>query len=221
MIICNFWGSFSDFETFVKLTPNLKSLTISGGEKDMIDAARWERLITFSLPYLDIIQFMFSCLYSEAKHHIIINKFNEFQTDFWQKQHDWFIEYALGNSSALIYTISYALNTYDLTSNYKRYRNNLENNVNTFVNVTNLRLDYENLPNKCEDYFSNVTSLVLYDYSRSLTIEQIECLDEIVKAFRYFLHRCYEYFIIIIKNTRANATIIYFICFLESINSIF
>ncbi len=148
MTINNFDGSFGDFETFVKLTPNLKSLTISEGKNDMIDAARWERLITSSLPDLDIIQFKFSCLCSKDKHNIIINKFKEFQTDFWRKQHDWFIEYAVVGYLALIYTIPYALNTYDLKSNYKTYRNNLENNVNTFVNVTHLVLDYETLTKK-------------------------------------------------------------------------
>ena len=177
-----FGYSFDDFETLMQFTPNLKILTISAYDRDMIDAIKWERLITSSLPCLDILQFEFKCWYPRGTQNII-NKLEEFQTNFWQTQHNWFIEYALIYDSVLIYTIPYVVNTYEVTSNYKIYRNNLKNNVNTFVNVTNLKLNYEILTDNYEDYFPNVTYLELDRKSASLTNQQIEYLGKIVNMF--------------------------------------
>ncbi len=73
---------------FVKRTPNLKSLTISFAGYGMIDADKWEELIISSLPHLDIFKFKFSCPYEKQEYNIINEKFKQFQTDFWQKQHN-------------------------------------------------------------------------------------------------------------------------------------
>jgi len=61
-----------------------------------------------------------------------------------------------------LHSIPFPFNTFQLKSDYKRYPNNSENNLNLFVNVTNLELDSQILAQQQrEDYFANVTSLVL------------------------------------------------------------
>ena len=184
LIIDDFiYGSFDEFELFVKFTPNLENLTISVDKKDLIDAGRWEQLITRSLLSLNTFQFKFSCSRHKLELDTMIPKLEEFQSDFWRKEHHWFTEYAIADDSICIYTIPYAFNTYKLKSNYQRHHNNLTNNSSIFDNVTNLRLNYGILKKKCEHYFSNVTSLKLDGRCKSLVIEEIECLRKIVNPF--------------------------------------
>jgi hypothetical protein len=183
LILNDFQDSFDDFEMFVKLTPNLKSLTISPWHDDMIDANRWERLITSSLPYLDIFKFDFICSRSKNIYSSIVGS-NQFQTDFWQKQHHWFTEYAITNRNIYIYTIPCILTNGILYPNCKRYSNHLQNNINTFVNMTHLKLYSDTLTKDCEYYFSNVISLKLISENNEfLTIERIKYLEKIVNLF--------------------------------------
>ncbi|CAF0786431.1 unnamed protein product [Adineta ricciae] len=175
--------SFDRCKAFVKLTPNLKSLTISSDTKDLIDAAEWERLITISLPHLDVFQFMFLCFYLNDEQEMIMSKFREFHTDFWQKRHNWFTEYSVIDDEALIYTIPFAPNMDVLEQHREIYRHNFKDNLNTFVNVRKLMIDEEMLRNKCEVYFPNVISLELHMNLESLSIEQTERLVKIVNPF--------------------------------------
>ena len=175
--------SFNAFEVLLMLTPNLKSLSICDSRSNLINAAEWERLITTSLPRLNAFQFMFmfSC-YKEQD--MIIGKFQQFQTDFWQKQHSWLVEYGIMDDEALIYTIPFKPNMRVLERYYSSiYKFNFKTNVNTFVNVTKLRLDKEMLTSKYEAYFPNVTSLELRGDLKPLTIEQTERLVQIVNPF--------------------------------------
>lgn len=184
LIIDDFRNSSDDFEMFVKLTPNLKSLTISPWSDDMMDAGRWEQLITSSLPYLDIFKFDFVCSMSKTALYRLIVESKQFQTDFWQKQHHWFTEYAISNSDVYIYTISCILSHGTLFPKCKRYCNNLRNSLDTFVNMTHLKLYSESLTKNCEYYFSNVTSLEFTSVNNEcLTIERIKCLEKIVNLF--------------------------------------
>ena len=184
LIIDDFiYASFDRFETFIKFTPNLENLTISVDKKDLIDAARWEKLITRSLLSLNTFQFKFSCSRYNVELDIMIYQLEEFQSDFWRKTHYWFTTYAIADDSICIYTIPYVSNKYELKSNYERHRNDLTNNSDTFINVTNLRLYCEILKKKCEDYFSNVKYLQLDGDSKSLTMKEIECLRKIINPF--------------------------------------
>ena len=177
------YGSFDEFELFVKFTPNLENLTISADEKELINASRWKQLITRSLLSLNTFQFKFSCSRYKLELNTMIPKLEEFQSDFWRKEHHWFTEYAIADDSICVYTIPYAFNKYELKSNYERHRNDLTNNSDTFINVTSLKLSCEILQKKCEDYFGNIKSLELNGRSESLTIEKIECLRKIINPF--------------------------------------
>jgi hypothetical protein len=72
----------------------------------MIDANRWQHLIKFSLSNLYILNFKFDILHNNSYNNILI-KFQQFQTDFWLKQHHWYTNYEIFYSSAVIYTIPY------------------------------------------------------------------------------------------------------------------
>jgi hypothetical protein len=192
MIIGEFKDEFNALEIFIKQTPNLKSLTISATNNiDIIDACRWEHLITSSVPYLDSFKFKFGCCRFEYNHKTMFNNLKRFQTDFWQKQHHWYTEYVKERISTLIYTIPYISNTYEITSKNIRYTDHLINNVNTFVNVTDLTLADEILTENCQHYFSNVTSLTINhpNFRSLLTIERIEHLKKIINLFN-LKHLC-------------------------------
>jgi hypothetical protein len=183
-IIDDFSGTIDDFEIFVKQTPNLKRLTITTNyNKNILDADKWEQLITSSLPYLNVFKFYFHNRYSKNERNIIIGKFKQFQTDFWQEQHQWLTEYEIEEDLASIYTIPYVSNTYNMRPNCERYCKNLKNNVNTFINVTNLMLHQESITENCEYYFPNVTSLTVVHDGEFLITEHIEYLKIMVNLF--------------------------------------
>ncbi|CAF1201612.1 unnamed protein product [Rotaria sordida] len=164
LIIDEYGYEFEDFEIFVKQIPNLKSLIISAYDNiDIIDASRWEHLIKSSLPHLHIFKFKF--YYSQYGKSIIADKFNQFQSDFWLKQHHWYTEYSLkeslGRTTALIYTLPCIADRFELKLDINRYYNKLINNFDVFHNIKYLSLDSEILSKECHYYFSNVTSLIL------------------------------------------------------------
>ncbi len=74
---------FKDLVIILKRTPNLTNLTIdANGNIDMVNASQWEYLFTSSLPYLKIFKFKIQC-----ENNYIKEKLEEFQSDFWRKQH--------------------------------------------------------------------------------------------------------------------------------------
>jgi hypothetical protein len=94
------------------------------------------------------------------------NKFKEFQSDFW-KEHHWYTEYSFSKNAALIYTIPYVLDTYQLMLNSNRYCNESIGNFNIFKNTTNVTINCDALTENCQYYFPYVTSITL-NYSTSI-----------------------------------------------------
>jgi hypothetical protein len=168
------------FEISLNQIPNLKSLTILDSiDNDMIDAYRWEHLITSLLPYLNIFKFKFrSYLDRRNQRNVIIDKFKQFQTDFWQEQHHWYTEYVVRDKSVFIHTIPYPSNKYQLEQNEIRH----SNNISTFVNVTDLTLYPSIFKENSQYYFSNVTSISFgrERFGFELTTEYIQYLKQIV-----------------------------------------
>ncbi|CAF0985946.1 unnamed protein product [Rotaria sp. Silwood1] len=192
IIINNFQHEFQDFKIFVEQTPNIKYLTICSNDKTMIDAYNWQTLIITSLSYL--ISFKFKFIYSrkddddDDNNNTIIDKFEQFQSNFWQDQHFWNTEYVLDKNLAYVYTIPYISDTYMLTPYTNRYCKKSINTLNIFNNVTNLILYEKIIRDKCEFYFSNVESLTLenvtdtleYNNNYFLCVEHVQFLKTIV-----------------------------------------
>ena len=164
LILMDFHGKFCDLAEILKRTSNLKSLTINVPfDKDMIDACKWEDLITSSLPFLKVFKFHFKYLRENENDDISHEKLKQFQNDFWHKKHHWYTEYSLSNREASIYTIPYILDTCVLTSDTSRYFEESLNNVSTFDQVRNLTLIPDLIAEKCQYHFPYVTSLTLGD----------------------------------------------------------
>ena len=107
-IVNNCMQNFKDVELLLKRIPNLTNLTIKAADEiDMISADRWQHLIQSSLSYLCVFNFYFTYARTYS-YNDMFTKFQQFQTDFWYKQHHWFTNYEFTSKSALIYTIPYA-----------------------------------------------------------------------------------------------------------------
>ncbi|CAF1608842.1 unnamed protein product [Didymodactylos carnosus] len=145
----------------LELTPNLENLIISSNyELSVINAFQWQNFITSSLSHLKNFKFIF---YVDIGSESDINEqsFEEFQNDFWCNEHHWYTEYIISESSALIYTIPYCLDVFELPPNGNRYYNQSINHVKTFNNVKDLTVPHRTRMKNCQYYFSNIQSLSL------------------------------------------------------------
>jgi hypothetical protein len=98
LIMMNFECEFDNRIQILKRTPNLKSLIISSDRNiNMVDAYQWEHLITSTLPYLNIFKFHFTYTGRKKYNDIFQEKFKQFQSDLWHKQHHWHIEYLVSD----------------------------------------------------------------------------------------------------------------------------
>jgi hypothetical protein len=154
LIMMDFSERFENFEMLAKLTPNLKSLMISSSyDKDMIDAHRWEYLITSSIPLLTVFKFKFSYdLWCTTRDHFG-RELEGFQTAFWKEQHHWYTVYSRSLSTATIYTIPYMLTA----ASY----NDLPNGSEAFDNITDLTVYLPDETKNGQYYLKNVTTLCL------------------------------------------------------------
>jgi hypothetical protein len=158
LILRCFSQEFANLEMLVKQTPKLKSLMmISNDCKDMFDAHRWENLITSSIPLLTVFKFQFCCSsqYFETENNAIAiaDKFEKFQSNFWQEQHHWYTEFSYNSSRTNIFTIPYMSNSasYD----------DLPKKSNLFDNITYLSIYLWNDIKKDQLHLKNVTELEL------------------------------------------------------------
>lgn len=180
LIIDSFNNKFKLLEILLRLTPNLKLLIIfANNNKHIVDAPRWQQLITTSLPQLDVFKFKFGFKVNYEDTNII-EKYREFQTDFWHQQHCWHIECIFDKSKVLFYTVPYSLNEFEILPYSRRLFNKSFNNVNTYANVTDLKVCPEGIIENSGYYFSNVKLLNLHQCPSNndsfLRIEHVACL---------------------------------------------
>ena len=170
LILIDFECNFDDFEYLINHTPNVKSLTISSYiDSNMIDAFRWQQLITCSLSNLQIFKLKFG-VYGPRKNNDILRKFEQFQNDFWIKEHQWDSEYSLTDHSAFLYTIPYLVDSKSIPLHSIRYFNH----INTFDNVRELNISDQDITQQCQYYFSNVTLLRIISLHKILNKDQEE-----------------------------------------------
>jgi hypothetical protein len=189
LVIQNFADKFDGLERLLKRTPSLKVLIIASNYNlDIADACGWRKLIRMSLPLLDIFKFKFHGTVRNDNNEIV-NKFKQFHTDFWHQQHRWYVEYVISKRIALIYTVPYISNEYEIMPNAKRYYHESANNMKTFANVTDLKVCLQNIRDNAEYYFSNVKSLRLevieHDENQDhsfLKMKHIECFKMMINV---------------------------------------
>src|SRR6202044_2061521 len=96
-------AKFHVLELLLKSMPNLKIFSISApDEMEMVDADRWQYLIETSLPHLHIFQFSFGYCATDYYDEKLI-RLQQFQTDFWHKQHHWYTNYEIDEFLVSIY----------------------------------------------------------------------------------------------------------------------
>ncbi|CAF4847391.1 unnamed protein product, partial [Rotaria sp. Silwood2] len=139
---------------------NLRSLIVSVYDNsDIIDAFRWKHLIISSLPHLTVFRFRFGTL----DRNEIIRKYEDFQTDFWIKEHQWYTECLLGEQIlSQIFTIPYLNDTRPMCLKYVRHFYTRIDHSKTFDNVTDLYLTSEELMTLNGFYFPNIRSLIIH-----------------------------------------------------------
>lgn len=138
---------------------SLRNLTVSVYDNsDIINASRWQQLITSSLPHLSVFRFKFGTF----DRNEIMRKYDDFQSDFWIKEHRWFTECLLGDGIAsYIFTVPYLSDTRAMWLKCVRYSNRLINTSRTFDNVTHLHAPSEQLMRSKDFFFPNITILVM------------------------------------------------------------
>ena len=185
---------FNHVEMILKQTPNLKILTLHADCSDnkyMIDANRWENLISSSLPHLHIFRFHFIVWFIfESKNKWItdggFDKYKQFENDFWTKQHHWYTAYELNYRKIAIFTVPYREDYHEPISDTELYcDNSMIDESNLFDNVTRLRVSLYAGLKKSDLKFSNVHSLTLnkghnFKWSRADSIS-LENLMEFIK----------------------------------------
>ena len=161
LIIHDCSDEFDFLQMLAERTPNLKVLVFrSSNQPDLLDEHRWRQLIENSLPRLDVFKFLFR-FDIEDEHHDFVSKFKLFQNAFWHDQHHWYTECVLNNKEALIYTIPWMFDTYEITPNTNRYYFHKIDKTKVFTKVTNLTVNMPTLIDIDQYYFPNITSLRL------------------------------------------------------------
>ena len=179
LFIGDFQGKFEDLILLFKGTRNLRNLTISvANNLDILNASQWEQLITGFLPYLKNFQFQFTCSLITNRWNIIFDKFQQFQSDFWQKEHHWCTEYIKQYDSASIYTKPYPCDHF-----YFHYKDSkFCSNSMAYTNVTNLHYSIGKCFENDQFYFPNIRSLIFnrFQPTSRLTIRQIQSIKRIL-----------------------------------------
>ena len=154
-------GLFDALEVVLEHIPNLKYFMLHfTGDSDVADANRWRNLIRNVLPLLDVFKFLFRLDLEDVQHRVT-DPFPLFQTDFWQHQHHWYTEYIVNKNEALIYTVPYMLDRYEIKSMAKRCYSHPLNNGDVFAKVANLTVDVSAMDVIDQYHFPHVQSLTL------------------------------------------------------------
>ena len=186
LIMRDFKGRFDDLIMIFQRTPNLERLVLHVYNNiDMMNASQWEDFISSLLPYLKIFKFCFEYEFIYQRDNIF-QEFKRFQSDFWQNQHQCYIEYLLCPLSIMVYTAPCILDRYQVRSLSDIHYNGSINSSNTFNNITKMIIKHFDLKEKKSPYyFSHVTSLTLGDghpenHRIVFTVQYIESIKMIV-----------------------------------------
>jgi hypothetical protein len=173
--------TFSFLEILLRQTPNLENLILSTEDsEEILDSLHWKHLISSLLKHLKIFKFKFFIEFRKFNNIIstIEEIFDQFQNDFWHKEHPWHTVLILDDDYAIISTIPFYSNEFILKQNTNIYSNN---NFDLFRKMKNLKLCNEWMKNISHYYFSNIKSLILSYHI--FDIQQIESIKININLF--------------------------------------
>mgnify|MGYP001031726828 CR=1 FL=1 len=176
-------NKFIELEEIFRYTPNLTNLIISNGRIIKLNADDVQNTIESLLSLLRVFKFNFI---SHHRNTLAMAKsiFEQFQTEFWHRQHQWFTECIVSSDETHIYTIPNPTDNYNLFMCFDRFSMNY---INAFDNVRSLRLDPTEMNNKYQFYFSQIETLQLQGCGSKLQIIRNEDIERL-KSMINFIH---------------------------------
>ncbi|CAF1268820.1 unnamed protein product [Rotaria sordida] len=173
--------NFDDIERLFKQTPKLKilALSIDCPNIETINTDRWQNLILSVLPHLKVFKFDFQVNLSGEEINGIHNKLEQFQNDFWIKQHRWYTAYEIIGDKVYIFTIPYFKKKFTLPYGTQLFYNNNTSidKSKLFDNVKELTLCLSPILKYSDITFSNVESLQLTTTTSGLNAKDIRSFD--------------------------------------------
>lgn len=155
LALTNYHGAFEALELLATQIPNLHSLImITNNNEELVDAPRWEHLIKSSLQKLSSFKFEFYCSHRDD----LLDRFEQFQSHFWQEAHPWYTNYSFTRFYAIIHTVPFLKHEFTLHKFSTKYEQNQSNN---FIRVRELKLDYNAIDHEGGYSFPNVRSLTI------------------------------------------------------------
>ena len=163
LILIDFRATFDDLVHLVHNINNLQRLTTSSSSDfSWVDVSRWEKFITSSLPSLKHFRFR-SQIFPTSPSSTALEIFEQFQTDFWLKEHHWPTEVSIEQYSITIYTIPYSPHFPPISLKSKKLSNPLFDDTQTFKYVHALTITADELLQNGNYHFPNVTTLTIRD----------------------------------------------------------
>ncbi|CAF1090504.1 unnamed protein product [Didymodactylos carnosus] len=161
-----------DFHLLLKQFSQLKQLSLKARGEDFTNGRKWENFICSYLPRLE--EFRFVCndiLIATTMNQVI----ESFQTDFWTKQHQWYIvcDFHVDRDETYVYTVPYMFNEFRLCP-----ISTFESKTTVPSSSTLLAHAYDNVQQLClilsdtlfHRHYSNVETLVLCQVVENETI---------------------------------------------------
>ena len=186
-----FKSTFNDLTHFLQNMSNLRSLTIHDSkDENMVDASRWEELITSSLPRLKDFRFVLT-LNQQLDKRSALAIFDRFQTNFWLREHQWYTECSVNTKYTRVYTILHMAEYEDIYFGSKRYCNPLIDNSQIFKHVKKLSVSAGDLFEHSNYHFPNLTSLIIWETPDIFTeYDEEQMIESPMKlmSFSYLKH---------------------------------
>jgi hypothetical protein len=131
-------GPFSTLENLLESVPNLSHLTMR--TKHIAATGKvWEQIISNYLPKLRIFRLLME-FYSPKSFFLLTELISAYKSDFWLKEHQWYIRcdsyrQSNGIDTVFLYTLPYAFNDYSihLTYSYALLKPNFSNSNDQFL----------------------------------------------------------------------------------------
>ena len=181
--------SFSLIENLLQNTPNLRFFKLVSFGSEIMDADRWEQLICSSIPNLAIFQFYFTCSrgYRSSLNAGLTSNLEQFGGDFWQKQHEWLVQWKSYPSFAEVYTVPDMRHEYRFSTPNVFCGSESVDSKTTLNGVTDLVLEYDHIQGSISHYFPNVRTLRMENRVPNYDLSYSTLSKETIQSFKNIL----------------------------------
>ena len=192
---CLISDSFEKLTDTLRLTPNLTALTLSYWRIMKLNAYEIQHTIESFLPLLIVLRFHF-VYYHYRQRNDAISMFQQFQTDFWHREHQWFTEYVINKTNIFIYTLPNPIDSYDLLQSWERFPTI---HKNSFDNIRSLSINPKQKLQKYHFYFPKIEKLniLLEETDEQIIsktdIQQLKSIINFAHIKHLYIERCFTF----------------------------